>query len=553
VWRTARGYNDAVMNAEEKLIDLLERFSDLSSDERAICHKLLEQLTELPGGRLHEILTSLVRLVPASDDAQERPPVFEAVSAALDRAVDCLLERHTELGGPRDPLSPAAIELVAEIYDRLDADNPIQYKWLRLLARERTPAALAAFADALVSRPLTNFEQVAEAIAPLFQHADYEAAALFPRLFDGLEHPSVAAIVLDLSNYVTRQELLQPHPATTLTERLADLLTGVVEELERMETNPAESVDSPEMLAQRISQAMALFVPLCDALALIGHRDLVGPLYRAAGVAHRRLQTEAGWALARLGEEFGFELLVRMTGEPGARHRAASYLEELGAGDRIPEEYRTSEAHAEGELAAWLAQPTQFGAAPLRLKVVDAQRLFWPGYDRPVDCYLIRYEYALPGGGITGVGIVGPLTAALRADLSDWSPRDIYAAYAGWSAEHTEIYEIDASQLEPEQRIEYTQRAGQVVGAAYRHLRLEFVGHLFGDEILIATAQNAGRRGVLIVAGREVQWDAVSEGARAPGTREIYDRFKGRKMLAAFNPQAFDSSAPADDDPEQNG
>ena len=50
-------------------------------------------------------------------------------------------------------------------------------------------------------------------LPPLFQRRPYAAQALFPRLLDAIEHPVLAALILDLANHVTRQRSVPRHPA----------------------------------------------------------------------------------------------------------------------------------------------------------------------------------------------------------------------------------------------------------------------------------------------------------------------------------------------------
>ncbi len=540
-----RRYNRSMSSSSENENDLLHairHYDRLDANQRQACRQQMATLREAPPERVEEIVAELLRWVPQPTDGQPQPPRFEEVDTLLAEAASALASRHE----PADraafpqavqPLTANTLEHIATIYRRLGPQAPLRHQWLRIFATQRTPEALRWFARLLADDPPQRIEQVAEAIAPLFQHTDYDPGPLFPKLFDALEHPSVAAVVLDLSNFVVRSGMVRQHPATSLADRLVALLGAVVHQLERIEANPADVADSPEALAKQISQAIALFVPLCDALAWIGNPQHVGVLYRASEVSHRQLKTEAAYALARLGQEAGIELLVQMTAEPGVRGRAIRYLEELGQADRIPSEYRTPEARAESELAVWLAQPTQFGAPPHRLQVVDSRRLYWPGHDKPVDCYLVRYEYILPRGVFSGIGLVGPVTYALRADLSDWPPLDIYATYAGWFAQHPDIRETEASQLSPEERKTLEQKVQKLAGPEFEQVRLAIVAHFLGDTLLVATARRAAHNGVLVIENENPpHWFPLRPVDRGPGVQEVYQRFKGRKMLAAFNP-----------------
>src|SRR5439155_443086 len=114
----------------------------------------------------------------------------------------------------------------------------------------------------------------------------------------------------------------------------------------------------------------------------------------------------------------------------------------VGRLDRADEADQTPLARAEGDLAHYLAQPSLFGIPPAAIELVDQRRQRWPGCDQPVDCFLFRYEFHLGERILSGIGMAGPILHAMRADLSDLSPLDIYAAYAGWCSEHAEIREL---------------------------------------------------------------------------------------------------------------
>src|SRR5207253_3246379 len=126
-------------------------------------------------------------------------------------------------------------------------------------------------------------------------------------------------------------------------------------------------------------------------------------------------------ALARLHDEDGIDALVEIAAEPVVRNRALAYLEELHLIDRVDAKYCTDEARAQGDMAAWLAEPAQFGLPPQLLEIVDTRTQNWPGYQEPLSCCLWRYEYRLRGKMLAGIGITGPVTHAFNADLQDMS------------------------------------------------------------------------------------------------------------------------------------
>jgi hypothetical protein len=290
-------------------------------------------------------------------------------------------------------------------------------------------------------------------------------------------------------------------------------------------------------LSELVGETVALVVALCDALALVGDDSIVGKLHQALELSHRRVRTEAAAALARLGDPRGATALAELAATPAMRQRALAYLDELGLIDRAAEEHRTPQARAEGELAAWLAMPTHFGAPPNAMTLVDERRLFWPGYAESVECRLFDYEYLTPNGSFSSVAIVGPVMHAFMVDLEDLPPPDIYALYAGWEAEHAEIAEQSADELSPSQAAAWQSIGAELTSAGYSDVRLEKVGRFFESVDWVATAVRDGRPGVVVVSDDRAHWYPRGAGRRAPGPTEVYWIDKGRRLLATFNPQ----------------
>jgi hypothetical protein len=388
------------------------------------------------------------------------------------------------------------------------------------------------------------------------------ADVLFPRLLAGMEHPALAVQVLDLANYVTRQGMAAAHPAAGRLTQLLQLYSGLVNHLQNLEQRPQEFVpvagkgaaaasqpaEAAEQLRRMVSGSVELLVSLSDALALIGDDRAVGKLRQALSLSHRRVRAEAAAALARLGDAEGVKTLVRLAAEPSVRRRAIAYLQELGKLEEAPEDYRTEVALAQGDFAAWLAEPTQLGMPPHAIALFDSRRLRWPGYDEPVDCYLFQYEYHFARGRLRGVGIAGPVMHALATDLTDLPPEDIYAIYAGWHAEHEEAGEVEAGALSPEQSqlAEAAQRDLEEIG--YEDVQVLKLGKFFGDTVAVAAARLAGESGIVVTAGDRAQWFPNKPAQPKLGGDEIYCLFKGRALLSAFNSSADSSSADSADD-----
>jgi hypothetical protein len=345
----------------------------------------------------------------------------------------------------------------------------------------------------------------------------------------------VAPLVMDLANFVTREQLLEEHPGKERCDQLGNLLGAMVQRLGLIEERPYAVSQDDRELSAIVSQGVSLSVSLCDALGLIGDKRAIGKLNQVLELRHRRLRTEAAAALARLGDENGKQVLVSLAAEPVARLRVLAYAEELDLQDQIKEEFATSAARAESELALWLAEPTQLGFPPSNLELIDSQVLYWPGYDEPLECFLFRFSYEVGEGEYANVGIAGPLCHAIAPDLADLPPDDIYAIFAGWQAEHDDIYEVDVNHLNEAQRVEVARLERRVRDFGGHDIQAIKLGHFFGEKALVAKATREGQAGIAVATLDDVQWLNVQGRRRPLGPDEAYCLFKGRRLLRAFN------------------
>lgn len=512
-----------------KILDDLALYGELDAPRRA---EFASQARHIELKSSAEV-TAFVEALEAAwpQPAGEGPPPHDALGGLLFErlAQACASPRC------RGTISRESFTAIERLHRRMGPQSRSRYHLLRALSAQNDRAALKSFAELVVTDLPTDAKESLLAFVPLFQRRDYEPACLFPRLLEGLENPLLAAVVLDLANYVTREKLAPRHPAADRVDPLAALLGSLVLRLQRLEESPQEVTNSPRKLADLVGEAVSLVVTLCDALALIGDPKVAGKLHQALELAHRRVRTEAAVALARLGDEAGIDTLVTMAAEPTVRTRALAYLEELDKIEKIPENDRSAVARAEGMLAAWLAEPTQFGMPPSSLELVDARRQFWPSYEEPIDCYLFRYEFRAGGKGLSGVGIVGPATYAMVADLQDLSPDDIYAVYAGWQAEHESISETPAERLSAVEQASWEQNRAGLTDAGFEDVHLVKLGHFFGDEHWVAQAKREDCPGVLVLDSGEVSWHPIVAGRRSPGPQEVYYLHKGRALLRTFN------------------
>jgi hypothetical protein len=467
-----------------------------------------------------------------------------ALVARLARQLDTssettqdLLRQLGQLTGRPLALSDAEAATIVEQYRRLGSSHTHRYELLRVLAAAATPSSLATFTQLVVDDPPVDAQGATFAFVPLFQRSDWPVDAVFPAVLPALAHTAVAAVLIDLANYVTRQKRVDTHPAKARVEQLAGLLGQVVGTLGRIEERPQEFAKSAQELTAKVTEALSLVVTLCDALGLIGDPAVAGKLYQARELRHRRIRVEAGAALARLGDKTGVETLVELAAEPVVRSRALAYLEELNELPQAKPEHCTPSAQAVGLLAAWLAQPIRYGVGPIAIEVVDQRTQFWPGYEQPVECFLIRYTMPIGEPPLSGIGIVGPLTsAATHLDLADLSPEMIYAYYVGASVEHELIDETPVDKLPAELLVEWTHLKPALEQAGLSALQLLAHGRFFEYQHWVAEARHDGNRVVIVADGENLGVYPINDRPRSLGPSDWYAIHKGRVVLETFNP-----------------
>jgi len=516
---------------DDRLATLLSDLDRVTSVDDEQCAACIRRTGWLRTATIDEI----DRLFDALLDRE--PPVDKRADVLLSATLMHVIGRQRDL-----PDAPTALQFddplldkAVRLYHHLGPNNGSRDYLPCLLSVARTPQALAAFAELTVESPPDDERSVVTMFAPLFQTRDYDPSLLFPRLLDALGHVGVAAVILDLANYVTRCGIASRHPGTERLEELANLLGGIVGHLGRLESTTPTDGEMAKTMSKTINDGVALAVSLCDALALVGDKSVTGKLYQAMDLGHRRLRTEAAAALARLGEEAGVEAMVRLAAEPVSRLRVLAYSEELGVLDKVSEEYQTDEAKAEAELALWLADPAQMGIPPTDCELVDRRTQYWPSYDEPMDCFLFRFTYDLGQAEFSNIGIAGPLAHAFSADLSDLPPDDIYAAFAGWHAKHKEIVEIDAEHANDAQRTDIARLERRLGDEGYAAIQPVTLGLFFGDRTLVAEAVREGAPGHAVVDAERTYWFARGVNRSPLGPHEAYCIYKGRKLLQFFN------------------
>ncbi len=505
------------------LIDSLQDPAELNDEQMEQYAKCCESVHDLPSDEIAELLGAMRRHCAVNQ------PVREALLAPV------LARLNVQQRQLREPMTEGVREQITFLYKELGESTTCQGSLLQWLATSAEVADLHVFVECAIAGPPNDSHAAALAFTPLFQSRDYDPTALFPKLFAALQHLSIAAPVLDLSNYLFRSGMVDQHPAAERGVELAGLLGRLVQQLAIIEENPGAAGESPQEVSKKVDECVALAVALCDGLALIGETTAIGKLYQALELRHRRIRTEATAALAKLGESAGVDELVKLAAEPVARLRVVAHAEELGVAEKIAEEYRTEEARAEAQVALELSQPAFFGVPPSSLTLVDSRTQFWPGFDEPIACYLFRYEYRFEDSLYSNVAIAGPLVHTFSADLSDLPPDDIYAAYAGWHVDDESVFEIPLDAPTLSQRAEAERFERRLRDDHYDAIQSLLLGYFFGDRALVARASSDGVVGIAVVDQAGIDWLPIRTRQHPLGAQEAFCIYKGRRLLRSFN------------------
>ena len=437
-----------------------------------------------------------------------------------------------------DSLPADLCDHIGELYISLQTTQSPRHSLLTLLTLLGGEKDLKKFCELILNDPPKGNANAAAPLLPLFRRQSTNASQLFPNLLDGLANPDLAPAILDLANFLTREKRIASHPAAARKAELVRLLEGLAMGLETLQES-AEEQNTAEDAHQRYSDSIALAVSLCDTLALIGDPKASGALRGLLNLGHRRLRVEASAALARLGDAEGQTSLMALAAEPSARLRVLKYAKDLGIVDAIDERFREPAAVAEAELAAYLSEPTVMGVPPTQCELFDSCTQYWPGFEEPRMCFLFRFTYRAWDAEqretcYTNIGIAGPVVHTFRSDLSDLSNADIYAAFAGWQAEHEDVFEMDVKRLpDSEQRFVDALNRRVALGG-YQEVTALRLGSFFGEKILIASARKSDVLGVVVADAQHVYWYPRRNQNSIPA--EIaYSIYKGRRLLKAFN------------------
>jgi hypothetical protein len=453
-----------------------------------------------------------------------------AIVGALLRAIHTVLLRSGQESIGQ--VHPAWLTTIASA---LPKQTPNRTLLLQMLAMIRTNESLGDLIRLLKEERPRDWTEGAQILSPLMQHNDWPVDALYPDALDLLQYATLASPLLDLCNYLLRTERIAQHPAADRLSMLNTLLGEVSGRLGKFEENPRAFGDDIDTVHKMLGEAVALAISLCDTVGLIGDESSIGKLNQTIDLKHRRVQCEAAGALARLGDDLGQKRLIEMTADPAARLRAIHYLDELDCGESVDDQYRSDTSTAEAELALWLTQPGQMGVPPTAIEVIDTKRMMWPSFDDPVDVFLVRFEYNFGENTYSNVGITGPVTFALSNDVANLPTDDIYAMYAGWHAEHQEIFAVAQDQFNDAQKRVMGTYQKHLDRLGYESIKPELLGFFLDEQSGVFTAIREGTQCVVVTDGLETI-EQVTAGRLRPLTPgDVFNLFKGRKMLRTFN------------------
>lgn len=487
----------------------------------------LRELSEGAAGNGADLLTALQQ---RADVLQQSDP---AIVGALLRVVHSLALKV----GP-DAVAQLDPTLVVAVESALPENAPNRHLLLQLLSLNRSDQALTILFERLKVDPPEQWIEAAQVLSPMMQHQDWNVAAIYPAAVECLEHPSLAAPLLDLANYITRISRVTRHPMAEQLSMLNLLLGEVSGRLSQFEDNPRVFGDDVDTVQARLGEAVALAVSLCDAVGLIGDESSIGKLNQTVNLKHRRVQCEAAGALAKLGDELGQKRLLDLTADPAARLRAIQYADELGFGELVEPEQRSDNATAEAELSLWLSQPQQMGVPPTGIEVIDSRRMLWPSFNDPVDVHLVRFEYSFADSQYSNVGIAGPVTFALSCDVADLPTDDIFSIYAGWHADHPEIFAVPAESFNDAQARAMEPLKDHLDQLGYESIRPALIGFFLDEKAGIFEAVRDATACVVVTDGLETVDHPVAGRIRPLSAGDLFNLYKGRKMLRTFNPSS---------------
>ena len=459
---------------------------------------------------------------------------LQRLRTILQMAAARALRLRLEAGGDLEAtINP---DVIAELATQLvDHSTLAAAHCLQILAAQGDRESLSVLCELIRRQMLDDEQSVAVALSPLFQWPPPELASVFEMLGEDIWRWQLLGPMLDLAGHSLRKGKLRQHPLAKERARLRELLSNTVHRLARLEEQPQQFGDDVPSIQRVLNNAVSLTVSLCDTVGLIGDEAAEGKLSQAMALSHRRVQTEAAGALARLGKQEGKQRLLELAHDPAARLRALAYADELGIEDAALADMRSPYAIAEAEVVAWLADAERFGVPPAELELIDERTQYWPSYEEPQNCFLWRFTYRFSKGDLSNIIIAGPLVHAFQADLRSMEVEDIYALYAGWQAEHDEIYEVPAAQLNTAQRAEAQRLLKELDAQGIDSLQLLALTFFFGERAVLAVGKRGGQTVCAISDNIESLVYPLENRPTSLTPDLVLALYRGKKLLRTFN------------------
>ena len=525
------------------MIDQIEEALTLAQQDRSQVMRIATLAKSIPAFDDQEVDQLLDRLLDFSDELRSSPPTDG--SFAMDQLIQPLVNQlvQREVNG-RSSTNRSEFDCtdrvihIVRLYRLTHPQSDLRNHLLRWLATMGTEPALQAWCELICNEPPEHRTSIMLAFSPVMQ-SDFQPPEWLPGtlLQRATTHSQIAPAVYDLLNYYYREKIVDHHPAADRVQPLAVLLEQMTVELAKIESGNLPENASVSQVNQLVSDSVALMVSLCDTFALVNYRAAQPVLRQALELSHRRVQTEAAAALARMGDDEGKAALVRLANQPIARLRVLAYAEELGFRDEISLELQGEIAIAESHLAIWLAEPAQMGLAPSRIEFLDSQEIYWPGYEHPVQCYLFRYEYGSGPQTHSNIGICGPMTHAFPADLQHLPTELVYAAFAGWQTVHDEIFQVPIARAQSLFPNQWRSLCGDLNAEAFDQAEPKMAASFFGQLVMIADVQRDGQQGTAILDGQGMEWFEIGNPQAPIDWQMAYTIWRGHQLLKGFNPQ----------------
>lgn len=428
------------------------------------------------------------------------------------------------------------IGAVAQLYHRLPPDQELRNHILHLLALTRENESLEVWSNLLADDPPEHRPGIGLAFVPLMQAGFAPSADVLTKLLHhATAHPQIAPAVFDLFNFYVRGGEMEHHPAESRCAELASLLGQLAMQMEKIERGEFPKGITPAKVNRLVSDSVAMIISLCDLFALLDYQPAIAQLHQALNLKHRRIQTEAASALARLDDDDGRKALIALADEPVTRLRVLAYAEELDLSKEISLELQGELATAESHLAIWLSEPKQMGLAPSKLELVDQREYYWPSYEHPLQCYLFRFTYGSGDRAYTNIGICGPLTHAFSADIQPLSVEDMYAAFAGWQTVHNDIFQMTVAQAQKSFSNDFRRLESSLKSSDASEIEIQSVGSFFGDLVLLVSATQDDQPGTLIVESNSTHWIPAGNPKAPIDWQLAYAIWQGRQLLDSFN------------------